>query len=125
MKRRDILKGVLAGSISATILPWLIPDRFPKLVEREYHQLNEPNNGTCRHCGKETYFAMSTLIDTSAGSYHGNDRTYDIAGAIWFHTDGSRCYEERVEYKKLKVPKVHMNKRPQDYEERLAERSLG
>lgn len=122
MKRRDIIKGVLAGTISATILPWISGDREPRLIE---HLTEESRNGICRYCGKETYFAMSTLIDTSATSYHANDKTYDIAGTIWFHTDGSRCYAELIEYKRLKEPKVHMNKRPQDHEENHAKRLLG
>lgn len=61
----------------------------------------------CKHCNKQEAWTEIILIETTARTYNSWDRTYDIAGEITFHMDGTRCSEERLRYEKLAEPIVH------------------
>ena len=65
----------------------------------------------CPHCDKEVVFRESTVLETAAfkSTQYSDYKTYDIAGIITYHKDGTRCCEELIEYKKLDTPIVHSN----------------
>lgn len=78
----------------------------------------------CRYCGKPYGFAQSQLFDTSAQTPEEQFRTYAVAGAIYYHLDGTRCSVEHIKYEKLDSPIVHKNIRVLTDEEYSAKRRL-
>lgn len=127
MDRREILKMVLAGTASPTLLPWLFHSRSqkPRIIDTEsvLHEGRKVSVATprmCPVCKKEEYlFADSTLIETTAANPRGNDRTYDLAGVMYFHSNGIRCYKECLEYKKLRNPILHKRIPPSVYDKKV------
>lgn len=127
MDRREILKMVLAGTASPTLLPWLFYSRSqePRITDTEsvLHEGRTINVATprkCPVCKKDNYlFANATLIETTAANYRGNDRTYDMAGMMYFHSDGIRCFSEIIEYKKLRNPILHKRISPSVYDKKV------
>jgi len=98
MNRRE---AIYKGLWSTALLPFL-PTSNPRVGE-----LPTERTRYCEHCGKEVAWKDAILFEETAHNYLCRTRSYVIAGIVTFHTDGTKCAEERLKVEKLDKPVIH------------------